>query len=222
MSIIILTANLGNFDKRIPNVEQTISHDFYRFTDENFPPRYGSMTSRLQARIPKMMGWQMKPGYDYYVWVDASCILSDRNSLKWLLMQCENVDFAVLKHPKRNSIKEEADYLKKRLEKKCEYVTPRYENELIDEQLEIINSDKEYVDDHFFASTVMVYKNTDKVHKALKNWFYHTARYHSIDQLSLPYVIWKAECSYNIIPGTYMNSTYIEYVRVNKKYDTYI
>ena len=98
MKTIILTANLGNFDKRILNVEQTIPHDFYRFTDENFPPRHGSMTPRLQARIPKMMGWQMKPGYDYYVWVDASCRLSDRNSLKWLLMQCEDYDFAVLKH----------------------------------------------------------------------------------------------------------------------------
>ena len=213
MKILIHTANLGNFDKRIANVEQTMEHDFFRFTDENFPPRHCSMKPRLQARIPKMSGWQMKPGYDFYVWVDSSCILAKEDSLQWLVDNCMVADFVVFKHPQRNSIQEEADYLKKRLDKKCPYITPRYENELIDEQLSVIKDDKNYVDDHFFASTVMVYKNTEKAHNALRDWWYHTSRYHSIDQLSLPYVLWKSGCTVNVIPDNYMETPYLKYVR---------
>lgn len=210
---IVLTANLGGFDKQIKNVKQTMDHDFFRFTDENFPPRHGSMTPRLQARIPKTSGWQMKPGYEYYVWVDASCILAREDSLEWLINKCEDSDFVVFKHPNRNSIKEEADYLKERLAKNCPYITPRYENELIDEQVDIIAKDTRYVDDHLFASTVMVYRNTEKAHTALFDWFYHIARYHVIDQLSLPYVLWRSDCNVNVIQESYLKTPYLKYVR---------
>jgi len=212
-NITVLTANLGGFDKQIDYVEQTVDYDFFRFTDKNFPPRLGSMTPRLQARIPKMSGWQMKPGYEYYVWVDASCILAKEDSLEWLINKCEDSDFVVFKHPNRNSIKEETDYLKERLEKKCPYITPRYENELIDEQVNIIKADENYIDDHFFASTVMVYKNTEKAHTALFDWWYHTSRYHSIDQLSLPYVLWRSDCDLTVIQESYLKTPYLKYIR---------
>ena len=67
--IAIITANMGNFDKNIDPVEQSVKADFFRFIDSNFPPRYQAMTSRFQARIPKMFGWQMNPGYDFYIYI---------------------------------------------------------------------------------------------------------------------------------------------------------
>ena len=76
MKIAVITANLGNFDPNVDYAEQSLAYDFYKFTDENFPPRFNSMTPRLQARIVKMFGWQMVPPHDLYIWVDSSCILS--------------------------------------------------------------------------------------------------------------------------------------------------
>jgi len=216
MRSTIITANLGHFDKMIDPVQQSIPIDFTRFTDRNFPPRFNSMTPRLQARIPKMFGWQMVPEYDYYIWVDSSCALLHPDSAKWLLEQCKNVDMAVLKHPDRNSIQEEADYLKKRLSIDCSYITPRYKNELIDEQLEVIKRDKDFVDDKLFASTVIVYKNNSKVRYLMKEWWYHTSRFHSIDQLSFPYVIFKSGCKLNVIQDSYFKTPYISYIRVIK------
>ncbi len=205
MRIAVISANMGNFDKPVEYVKQSMEYDFHRFTDENFLPRHCSMTSRLQARIPKMFGWEMVPGYDYYLWVDASFSLQHPDSVKWFLEQCDGMDIAVLKHPMRSTIQEEADYLKKRLveEKKGlkdPYVTNRYENELVDEQLAAIKGDEEYVDNCLYASTALIYHNNKRVENMMRHWWFHTSRYHSVDQLSLPYVIRKSGCSVRIIP----------------------
>ena len=213
MTVAVITANLGNFDPKADYVEQSLPYDFYRFTDENFPPRYNSMTPRLQARIVKMFGWQMVPAHDYYIWVDASCIMSHRDSVKWFLEQCKDVDMAVFKHPERNSIQEEADFLKERLKKNDRYLTSRYKNELIDEQLAVINADKGFADQNLFASTAFIYRNNSKVQNVMFHWWHHTSRYHSIDQLSLPYVLFKQRCKIRIIPDNYLKIPYLKHVR---------
>lgn len=213
MRIAVITANLGGFEKPLKHPEQSVACDFFHFTDKNFPPRFNAMTSRLQARIPKMFGWQMVPGYDYYIWVDSSCVLTSADSIKLFLEQCKDADVVVFKHPNRGSIQEEADYLNYRLSINCPYITPRYKNELIDEQLAEIRADKSFEDNNLFASTGLIYRNNNKVRDMLKEWWYHTSRYHSIDQLSLPYVLAKSGCKLKIIPEKYSKSAYITYVR---------
>lgn len=213
MKIAAITANLGSFDPKIAYVEQSLPYDFYRFTDENFPPRFNSMTPRLQARIVKMFGWQMVPPHDYYIWVDASCILSDKDSIKWFLEQCKGVDMAVFKHPHRKTIQQEADYLKERLRINDPYIVSRYKNELIDEQLAVIRADKGFADQNLFASTAFVFRNNSKVQSVMFHWWHYTSRYHSIDQLSLPYILFKQRCTIRIIPDNYLKIPYLKHVR---------
>jgi hypothetical protein len=67
----------------------TCTLTFHRFTDANFPPRPLAMTSRLQAGIPKMFGWQLRPGHDVYIWIDASRGLLRDDSVAWFLEQLE-------------------------------------------------------------------------------------------------------------------------------------
>jgi hypothetical protein len=211
--VAVISANLGNFEKPVEHTQQSVDCDYHHFTDANFSPRLGAMTPRLQARIVKMFGWQMVPGYDFYIWVDSSCRLSHPDSVRWFLEQCKDVHMAFFKHPHRNTIQEEADYLKNRLGKDCVYIKPRYENELIDEQLAEIKSNKAFADTSLFASTAFIYRNSPRTHTTLKEWWYHTSRYHSIDQLSLPYVLFTQSGLTRIIPDNYLKSEYIEYVR---------
>lgn len=221
MRVAVISANMGSFDPIVPYVEQSMDYDFHLFNDENFPRRKCSMTPRLQARIPKMFGWQMASGYDYYIWVDASFSLQHPDSVRWFVEQCKEVDIAVLKHPMRNTIQEEADYLKKRLDqekkgKKEPYVIKRYENELIDEQLAEIQADAEFKDTVLYASTALVYVNNKAVQVMLKDWWYHTSRYHSVDQLSLPYVLWKHKCLVNVIPTQRHHDFKIPYLTLTR------
>lgn len=214
MKIAVLTADLGGFEQKfVENVPQSVKCDYFKFTDENFPPRKNSMSPRLQARIPKLFSWQMLPGYQYYLWVDSSCALSHPDSVAWFLKQCENVDFAFFKHPNRNSIEEEVNYIKKRISNNCPYLTPRYEGELIDEQLAAIKADDRYVDNRLFATTAFIYKNSGRVHSVMGHWWYHTSRYHSNEQISLPYVLGVSKCSVRIIPDPYMKIPYLKYIR---------
>lgn len=206
IKIAVITANLGNFEKPVVHQAQSIKADYYHFDDDNFPPRIRTMTPRLQARIVKMFSWQMAPGYDYYLWVDNSCRLSHPDSVKWFLDQCQDV--VVFAHPHRRTVQQEADYLKHRLKIKDPYIVSRYENELIDEQLKAVDPSQ-----RLYASTAFMYRNTPQVQAMLKEWWYHTSRYHSIDQLSLHWVLSQSNLKVSVIPDNYLKTPYMEYVR---------
>jgi len=214
MKVAVISANTGNFEIPVPYVEQSIPYDFHLFTDTNFPPRVHALTPRLQARIPKMFAWQMKPGYDLYLWVDSSCSLQHKDSIQWFINHLQDKEMAVFKHPHRNNIQEEADYLKERLARKCPYITPRYEYELIDEQLAAVDPSLP-----LYASTAFIYRPTYYIKtQVMKEWWYHTSRFHVIDQLSLPYVLNKSYCSFNVIPDNYLKCKYITPTRKREDY----
>lgn len=216
MKLAILSANLGNFEPKVDWVEQKISNIeiiVKRFDDESFPPRI-TMSSRLQARIPKMFGWEMVKDCDCYLWVDSSRGLLREDSAEWFYKNAEGVDLVLFKHPHRNSIKEEAEFIRARLNKdlhRRDYIRVRYTGELIDEQLEAI--DKNYIDNCLYASTAFFYWNTPKLREMLKDWWFHTSRYHAVDQLALPYLVWKHKMNIKVLNEDVYNCKYIPMVR---------
>lgn len=209
--IAVISANLGSFDKPLKHASQHSEKyevSTFLWTDENFPPRSNAMTPRLQARIPKMTSWQMLPDYDYYLWVDSSCHLAREDSVDWFMDQIGDKDFAFFRHNKRNTVGEEAEYLKERLAKDCPYVTPRYAGERLDDQMEVVDPNEP-----LFATTAFIYKNDTPARDALTIWWLHTSLYHSIDQLSIMTAIRNAGATYNVIDEDYLKCEYIEYTR---------
>ena len=216
MKLAIISANLGNFEPEVEWAKQTIPGveiAVKRFTDESFPPRI-NMSPRLQARIPKMFGWEMVPGFDCYLWVDSSRGLLRPDAAEWFYKQAQGVDLVLFKHPHRRTIKEEAEFIRERMDKtkhKRDYLRVRYTGELIDEQLQAI--DKDYTDNCLYASTAYFYWDTPKVREGLRDWWFHTSRYHAVDQLALPYLVWKHKCSVKVLNEDVYNCQYIPVVR---------
>ncbi len=215
MRIAILTANLGSFDKEIDCVEQSIKCDFHRFTDNDFPPIVG-LTPRMQYRIPKMFGWQMFPNYDYYLWLDGSFSLQNKNSLEWFLNKCQGYDMALFKHPWRKTIKEETEHIEQKLKENNKYIVPRYKNGLHKEQLSECFADLEFKDNVLYTSTIFMYRNNKKVQEALKLWWYYTTRYFTCDQIALPYVVFKQGLKVNVINENQYNIPYATLVSKHK------
>ena len=211
--IAVITANTGKFEKERVWTEQTVSCDFHKFTDDTFPPRKAALTPRLQARIPKMFAWQLVPDYKYYIWVDSSMSVPSSDMAKWFLEKLGDYDAVFFKHPKRTTLASEAEFIKQKLQEKDYYITPRYANELIDEELAEIQADKDYTDNLLLASTIFMYRNTDTVHTLMKEWWYHTSRYHIIDQLGLPYAIYKSKCNVKILDDNYTKLEHLKHVR---------
>lgn len=211
MKIAVITANLGSFDEEyVTYIEQ--GADFYKFIDTNFPPRFKAMTPRLQARIPKMFGWQMAPGYDAYIWYDSSLAVAE-GMVDWFTGQLGDADVVFLRHPDRKTVHEEAKFIKEKVLANHYYLAPRYVGELIDEEMAELDSDLGYKDDLLIASTTFMYRNNDKVHALMKEWWYHTSRYHIVDQLGLPYAIYKSGCKVNIINDNYLHLEHLPHMR---------
>lgn len=209
MKVAIITANMGGYDRPVTHVPQSIPHNYYLFTDENFPPRSKAMTPRLQAKIPKCFGWQMVPGYDYYLWLDANYRLTHPDSLKHFLDNCRDSDVVVFRHPKRFTIWEEFRYVRRGMHQSS-FLQSRYENELLTEQYQEIHADKSFKDDILLAGGLFMYRNTPQVQSALKEWWYHISRYEIMDQLAFPYVLKKAGLKLNILSDSYHNCWFVE------------
>jgi len=200
--VAILSANLNNFDTPVPPVAQELpegieSETYHCFTDADFPPITG-LTPRFQYRIPKLFSWQMLPGYDYYLWMDGEWSLKRPDSLKWYIEQLGDGDIAFFKHPNRHSIKEEVqhidDYMNRRTgtKKGQDYLVARYKNGLHREQYDDILLDEDFVDNKLYATTLFIYRDSEKVRDALRLWWLHQSRYFTCDQVVLPYILWKS------------------------------
>jgi len=217
MKIALLTANLNNINEDVQkyHIKQELPKgwvfDIFNFTDENFPPRTSAMTPRLQAKLPKILGWQLIPDYDFYIWMDSYFTLSRPDTVQWLVDHCENSDIALFPHPDRDSIKDEWEYMLKEIKWGNSYLIERYENEPLPQQVALYLSDTNFVDDKLYAGGVIVYKNNKDIRNLLLAWMIHIIKYSIQDQLSLPYVLSKSSCNIDEIEGHIMMNHYIKF-----------
>lgn len=219
MSVAVLTCILGGFDEPVDPVPQVtqMPYKFHRFTDKDFPPIAG-LTPRFQYRIPKMFGWQMYPSFDYYIWLDGSVSLIRKDSVNWFLDQLGDADIALFKHPHgRSTIKEEVDYIEERLNRPGgdKYLTPRYGNGLHKEQYADIMLDPDYIDSRLFASTAFIYRDSERVRDMMRLWFLHQARYWTVDQIILPYLV--KDLNVKVIETNPFSGKYVSLVSEHKK-----
>jgi len=213
MKIAIISANFNKFDSH-KEWEVPMEIDVFRVNEDIIPVRKYAMTGRLQSKLLKEFGWQIYPGYDIYMWIDASFKLLP-GATEWLLSGLGDKDLALFKHPFNNTIKEEYEFLKSNMNK--EYVRKRYETEFLEEQYKVITDDKSYIDDSLYCGGIIIYKNDVKVFNMLKEWWYHTTRYHMDDQLSLPYVLRKSGCSFNVFKENIYKLPLIPHISHNIK-----
>jgi hypothetical protein len=208
--IAVISASLGGFDKPVEHTNQLVKADYFMFTDENFPRRFNAMTPRLQAKIPKMFGWQLKPGYDYYLWLDGNLRLAHQESIQYFLDALENHDIAVLKHPDRDTVHWEYRYNWRALHSNApsNYMKARYENEFLDEQMAVLDPNDQLVN-----GGVFMYRNTPAVWAMLKEWFYHVCRYQVNDQIPLPYVLKQSGLRANVLPDVFRDCMWLENMR---------
>jgi len=221
MKIAILSANLGNFDQ---TAKDPVKQDyptgvekikFHRLTDNDFPPITG-LTPRLQYRIPKLFGWQMFPGYDVYIWFDSSCSLQRSDCVQWYLQRLGNADMAFFRHPWRSTMKEEVEHIEKKLSEGNEYIVSRYQNGLHRDMLNEALANEGFRDEHLYASTAFVYRNTYRSREALKQWWFYQSRYFTCDQVALPYALYLSGAMVEKIPENLFKIGYLSLVSHHK------
>jgi GT2 family glycosyltransferase len=217
VKIALMTANFGKMDPdfHIQHIKQSSLNgcrlDKYYFTEDTFPLRINAMTPRLQSKIPKMYGWELRPGYDFYLWLDGNITLKRVDSVDWFLSQVKDFDIAIFKHTDHKSIAEETEFVKLLMASGNKHLLSRFMGEPIDEQVGVYLSDSTFKDEHMYSSGAFIYRNTYKMRRALSEWFTHCARYTIHDQLSLPYILNKFDCQVNKIDEFITQNKYVDY-----------
>jgi hypothetical protein len=211
MRVAVISASLGNFVALATPMLQALSTEgtvtFVPFTNENFPVRSCTYTPRMQARVPKLWGWDLVPGYDVYVWLDATLTFRQTSSVQWLLDELGEVDVALFKHPYRTTVAQEAAFLREELPK-SRRLMQRYTGELLDEQLEAVTGVEE---EGLHAGGVVVYRPTPRVCAMLAAWWKHVSCFHQDDQLSLPFVLKQHDVQAHIINANIYENPYLRY-----------
>jgi hypothetical protein len=197
--VLVITANLGGFDdgKIAHHPQDTNRYDvsLLRFTDDNFPPRMNALHPRLQAKIPKMLGWEYYPNYDYYLWLDGAVRMTSPDCINFFIESLGCADFAIPHHPDRRTISDELAYMKNLMNLGSIYLNGRYKNEAMTEQVQKYLSDTTFRDKKLYQATYFCYTNylTKSKPGFFRDWFFDCARYSVQDQLSLPYFLNKHE-----------------------------
>lgn len=210
--VALIQASLGGIDRLPASVPQSIDFDHFVFMDENFPPRK-ALTPRMQAKIPKFFGWQLKPDYDFYIWLDGNISLAKPSTLQYFLEQIKDHDIVVLRHPSRPNIRQEVRYTRKGINQQSIYMVSRYNGEQHAELYDIIEHDPDYTDDLLAIGGIFMYRNTSKVQQMMKDWWYYVTRYIVNDQISFAYVMKKNDLKIKVLDHAYDEWDFIKYER---------
>lgn len=215
-NILLITAAFGGNTKELV-IEHSLSNNDYSFfkacyNDSNTQSRVNSLHPRLKGKIPKMMGWQDAPDFDYYIWVDSTFTILDGFVEHMMEFVNEDYDLFLFAHTKRNSIKDELDYINLKMSQGVKYMIDRYEGESINQQVELYLSDETFIDNTLFAGGCFMYSNRlvqNKNYNMMTDWFLHNTLYSIQDQLSLPYLIHKHQIKHKVYPHILMKNNFL-------------
>ena len=137
------------------------------------------------ARYPKIMYYDVLPGYKEYLWIDSNIDLlsnllyEDVNKLRK-----SGAEFAISRHPHRDCIYEEAEICIK---------MQKDNPEIIRKQCRFLK--EEGYPEHFglFENNVIYRKDTPDNRKVSQTWWEMLNRFSRRDQLSLMYAVWKTQ-----------------------------
>ena len=176
------------------------------YDDHNYPSRRLAMHPRLKSKIPKMLEWRFVDA-DWYVWLDDSFSVLSKTLAEDILKVAGKNKLCLFKHPNRNSIKDEYEFMQKKLNKMNLYLFCRYAGEPIQQQVEHYLNDSSFKDHNLFSMGFFAY------HKSMKplmlDWFLENITWSVQDQISFPYVLQKHKVKYSLFEGTFLSNPYI-------------
>ena len=199
MKIAVYVTLFNNFDslKEIPE-DYRDEASYFLFTDGTEAGDYNKITVDSSGRDPRRLSREIKiypfdriPGFDYYIYLDATISLRDSPILlvdKYL----KNHDIAVLKHPWRDCIYDEMwECMKLGI---CDTNLT-----LIQEQL--YRSFRYPEHNGLTENGVMLRRDNYSIREFSLRWLGLYKQYAERDQFSFCYVAWEKGIKYNIIPN---------------------
>lgn len=150
-----------------------------------------SYVDRRNAKLPKMLGFLLVPGYDCYIWHDYinELAVDPRSFVNEFLT---GSDVALFKHRHRDCSYEE---IAKLIEWKLD------DKDVLLKTDQFLRSTSFPAKQGLYALGAFAYRNTFRVQSAMLSWWEMNCKYSSRDQTTFSYVLWKHGIEPRIIPG---------------------
>ena len=162
MNVLVTTASFGGSlgSHWVDQISERYNIVLNRIDDSTETSREKSMMPRLRGKIPKMLVWEDHPGYDYYIWMDASFSLLKSNAIERMIDYCIGWDACFFKHPARTSVKQELDFVVELMINDNQYLIERYSGEKMTEQVDFYAKDLTWKDNLLLACGIFIYSKS--------------------------------------------------------------
>ena len=221
MKIAILTSQAGTKGSiHDPAHGQFPSADYVAFSDKplnlkvwehRFLHAFStdkSYDARRHAKLVKVLGWMLVPGYDYYIWQDSGCEVQVDPAHLVNTYLLPDKDMALWHHPDRD----------------CAYAEARTVVDYGFEHAAVAHACTSFLQSvswppnaGLFEMSSFIYRNSFKMQQAMLTWWELICKYSSRDQIMFPYVRHIHDIQYNYMPGRAQryagNNTLIPQVR---------
>lgn len=189
MKIIVLTANIGGIDTDNAFPAQDIACDFRSITDFNLGFPMEELSSRMKAKFFKLQSHRLFPGYDAYVWMDSSFQIVNKSFASYMTGKLEHCDIAITKHPDRDCIYDEADFVMRGIMNGDMYLVKRYKIDNIQRERNYYMSLSFPAKKGLFACGLFARKNNEATNGLFDRWWESCLKWSSFDQLSFPFLL---------------------------------
>lgn len=205
MTAAVITSLAGLGTATICDPTQVFADtDYVAYVERRFPvyiwqqrdlPKFSIdpvYADRRNAKLAKVLGWLLSPGYDYYIWHDAHCELK-HDPRQLVSDYLKDADLAIFKHPERScSYAELAVLAQRNLDSGDNLMSA----------LEFLQAESWPMDGGLFELSSFVYRPTAAVQKLMLTWFDLISKYTSRDQVLFPYALKTSQVRYRILPGS--------------------
>lgn len=214
MNVLVTTASFGGplGSRWVDQTSERYNIVLNRIDNSTETGREKSMMPRLRGKVPKMTVWETHPGYDYYIWIDASFSLLKNNAIERMVDYCIGWDACFFSHPARTSVRQELDFVVGSMKNDDQYLIERYSGEKMTEQVEFYMKDSTWKDDLLLACGIFIYSKSvveNKEYNLMKEWFYQNCIWSVQDQLSLPYLLHKFKTNFRLFEESVYSNQYI-------------
>lgn len=197
INLVIYTAIFGNYDILKPPKIINPDVKYICFTDKiiECPPweivvvNPEFQDSRRENRKYKILSHKYFPGFEYSIYIDGNFIMM-RDLSKYVKKWLDNNDIAVLKHPKRRCLYDEAEYL----------ILIGGEKEILRSQINRYKAEGYPKHNGLTANRLIIRKHTEKIKQFNEAWWNEVKNNSHRDQISFLFIMYKCKINYSIIP----------------------
>jgi hypothetical protein len=189
--IAVVTANFGTFDRFHKIPDQDIPYKRYYFNEQNSPFPFDGLDNRMKARWFKIMAHRIIK-HETIIWLDGNVKVNSKTMIREMAEGCK--DILISKHPSRNSIYEEAEFVINQIAKGSKYLKSRYKADSMRKEIAHIGPGIQGL----YYCGVFARKNSPKVNEAFERWWYENILWANFDQNSFAFCVQNFDLKVNL------------------------